>query len=252
MDTADRVERERQYHNQRWADAEHDERGHLDRWYMAVSEGMHEQDRLIREYGAGKRVLEIGCADGQLSIVEQGFPRDVGTYCGIDISDVAIGIARARADERGFKNCRFEAMNAEKLEFPDGSFDLVFARGVIHHLDVDHAFADASRVVAPGGKVLFYEPLGHNPLINAYRRSTPEMRTVDERPLLESDLEMARKYFRDVSYKPYGLTTVCAVPLGGTPLGRPALKCFSLIDKLIFAVPGLRRQAWYALIEARK
>src|SRR3546814_11483257 len=82
------------------------------------------------------------------------------TATGIDISDVAIEKGRERARQKGFTNVRLEAMNAEAMTFPDDSFDLVFGSGIIHHLDIDRAFGEIARVLRPGGRAVFIEPLG--------------------------------------------------------------------------------------------
>jgi hypothetical protein len=48
--------------------------------------------------------------------------------------------------------------------------------------DLSLACSEIARVLRPGGPAIFVEPLGHNPLINAYRKRTPALRTVDEHP----------------------------------------------------------------------
>src|SRR5436305_930171 len=46
--------------------------------------------------------------------------------------------------------------DAESLPFPDGSFDLVLGHAVLHHLpNLDQAFAEFHRVLAPGGHIVF-------------------------------------------------------------------------------------------------
>ena len=48
------------------------------------------------------------------------------------------------------------AADAEALPFEDESFDLVFGHAVLHHLpDLDQAFREFHRVLAPGGRVVF-------------------------------------------------------------------------------------------------
>src|SRR5262249_62341576 len=45
---------------------------------------------------------------------------------------------------------------AERLPFPDESFDLVFGHAVLHHLpDLDASFEEFARVLRPGGTVVF-------------------------------------------------------------------------------------------------
>ena len=243
---SEREDKEREHHNRRWAGD--DPRHHLHKWYFALKPGMDEQDRLVRESGAGGAVLELGCADGLLAIEEQRLPATVGSYFGIDISDVAVEKARVRAAQHGYRNCRFAAVSAEATGLDSGSFNVVYGRGIIHHLDLDRAYAEASRLLVPGGKAIFFEPLGYNPVLNGFRKRTPEARTDDERPLLEDDIFLARKHFRDVRYKAFGLTSVLSVPVRKTKAGPIALGFFAGIDRLLFALPPIRRQAWYALM----
>ena len=56
---------------------------------------------------------------------------------GIDISPVAVEQGRSRAAaEQVSDQVTFEVMDAESLQFPDGTFDLVCGSGVLHHLDL--------------------------------------------------------------------------------------------------------------------
>lgn len=241
----DRLEQERLFHNNL---ADNDTREHLSRWHSAVEFGKDELKQLVRELGRGKTILEYGCADGQLSIVNEDFALIARSFHGIDIADRAIEKARERAEHHGLKNCRFEAMNAEEMTFDDNTFDLIFGSGIIHHLDVDRAFKEISRVLVPGGRAIFYEPLGHNPLINWYRKRTPEMRTPDEHPLLESDFVVARKYFTTVECRFFGLTTLCAVPFINTFLWDPLMTFFKAVDRVLFKLPVVRKNAWFVLM----
>ena len=130
--------------------------------------------------------MEYGCGTGALAfdLAEQG-----SNSVAIDISPVAISEAEQVAHARGL-TARFEEMNAEAMTFDNDSFDLVFGSGILHHLDMERATQEVIGVLRPGGRAVFIEPLGYNPIINAYRRVTPTMRTEDEHPLLRSDLEL--------------------------------------------------------------
>ena len=243
---ADRVRREQEFHNQIYADGG---REHLTRWYDAVRSAEAEQDRLVRLHARGRSVLEYGCADGALSIDALGLPAIAAELHGIDISDYAIAAANARARAGGFEaKARFHAMNAEATTLADGAYDLVFGRSIIHHLDLDAAFREIARMLKPGGVAIFLEPMGHNPLINWYRRRTPALRTADEHPLLESDLAIARRYFTRVDAASYGLTSLLAAPFDSPKL----MRAFERVDRLLFRWPLLRRQAWFTLMLARK
>jgi SAM-dependent methyltransferase len=240
-----RKESERQFHNARFG-AEADPRAGINRWYAAVDEGSRLQLDLITGAAAGRRVLEYGCGNGVFCLRETQLAQISGEYHGIDISDLAIAQARRSLDESQRRHCHFEQMDAEALAYPDQYFDLVFGRGIIHHLTVRRAYAELSRVLKPGGQAIFFEPMGHNLAINLFRRRTPDLRTSDEHPLLTSDLREARGYFSRVESRFYGLATLAAVPFSRRLPGLMA-GCAAL-DRVLLKLPILRSQAWFVLL----
>jgi SAM-dependent methyltransferase len=78
-------------------------------------------------------------------------------------------------------------MNAHEMAFPDRFFDLVVGNGILHHLDLAVAMQEVDRILKPGAKALFQEPLGENPLLRLYR-SIARIHTPDECPLTRDDL----------------------------------------------------------------
>lgn len=124
-------------------------------------------------------VLEYGCGKGSYAFFLAKYGVRV---VGIDISEVGIRLAQERADCEGLKNVKFLVMDAEEMEFENNSFDLVCGTGILHHLDLNKALKELVRVLKPEGKAIFVEPLGHNPIINLYRKLTPSLRTKDEHP----------------------------------------------------------------------
>ena len=87
----------------------------------------------------------------------------------------------------------FRLMDAHELEFPDGHFDAVIGWGILHHLDLDRALGEVARVLAPGGVMVFSEPLDMNPVARLVRRLTPEARTPDEVPFRAAELAAVRR-----------------------------------------------------------
>jgi SAM-dependent methyltransferase len=251
-DDSARKESERAFHNARYMTSESDNRTSLDKWYSAVSAGARLQMKTVKRAAEGARVLEYGCADGRLSLLEERVPEGASRYFGIDISDQAIGHARSTAASLGLGNCQFEAMDAENMTFPDNGFDVVFGRGIIHHLDLQRSFSEIQRVLRPGGIAVFYEPMGHNPAINGFRKRTPEMRTPDEHPLLVQDFELARRYFRKVDTTYFGLTTLGAAALSGTRFAGPLMQACELLDRVLLRLPLLDRNAWFVLLALTK
>ncbi|TVV74584.1 class I SAM-dependent methyltransferase [Sphingomonas solaris] len=239
---AARVERERAFHNDRFTEETREAQG---KFYAAIKHGSTVYEDRVKRHAIGKDILEYG--SGALNQAALLAPV-AGSVMGIDISDVAIAAARA-AIPAGHANLRYEVMDAENLTLPDRSLDLIFGRGIIHHLDLCRSFETVARVLRPDGKAIFWEPLGHNLLLNLYRRATPNARTLDEHPLLKPDIELARSYFEDVRVTFYGLTTLASVPIRDTAIGDVLLNACALVDRALFVLPGVRWQAWYCLLE---
>jgi SAM-dependent methyltransferase len=144
-------------------------------------------------------------------------------------------------------------MDAENLQFPDASFDLVCGSGILHHLKLDQAYAEISRVLTPSGAAIFLEPLGHNPFINLYRRMTPELRSVDEHPLLLSDLELARNYFESIDTRFFHLATLAGVGARSSKHFGSVVGALDELDATLFAmIPWLRKFAWISVITLQK
>lgn len=244
-DTASRLENEKSFHDNRFTEEIRDAQG---KYYSSIKRGSSQYEKRIIELAQGRDILEYGCGAISQGVTLSSVSRSL---TGIDISTVAIDKANAAAAKNGLSNVHYLAMNAEKMTFPDDSFDLVFGRGIIHHLDLESSFESIRRVLRPGGTALFWEPLGHNPVLNRYRQWTPEARTPDEHPLLKSDFALAQRYFDLVGLDFYGLTTLLSVPLRDTATGEAVLSITSAIDRALFRSP-LRWLAWYALIELRK
>lgn len=243
-----RTESERDFHDLRYGE-EVDLRSGLDRWYRAVDSGRRLQDAMLMQLAYGRDVLEIGSADGTYSLDETTLASLPRTFHGIDISGRAVEKAATKAAIRGYTRARYSVMNAEHTEFPTASFDLVYGRGILHHLDLEASYRELARLLRHGGKALFYEPMGHNPLLNWYRRRTPGMRTPDEHPMLMRDFDHARRHFRSVRIHHYGLFTLGVVPLGESAFGVTMMRAMERVDAVALELPGLRSQSWFALME---
>jgi ubiquinone/menaquinone biosynthesis C-methylase UbiE len=81
-------------------------------------------------------------------------------------------IARARFGDQA----KFILFNGRQIPFPDGSFDLVFAACVFHHIDHREHMAMMSeffRVLKPGGLAVIYEHNPYNPMTRHVVNSCP-------------------------------------------------------------------------------
>lgn len=241
-----RLDRERAYFDAHYDTSARDAQM---KYYAAIEDCRTSYMDLVTRHAAGGRVLEFACGTGETTFeVAPVADRVVG----IDISAKAVERARAAATERGVSNVTFEVMDAQKTTFEDESFDLIAATGVIHHMDVEMAFAEVKRLLKPSGVAVFVEALGHNPAINAYRALTPAARSDDEAPLKRRDLKVAERLFDRVDYDFFGLTTLASVFVRSTPVGRPAYQALRAVDGVLLRVPGLRWGAWTVLMQLRK
>lgn len=208
--------------------------------------------RFVREWlaarTAGRDVLDYCCGNGETALWLAAHGANV---VGIDISPVSVQNATAAAVERGLRErARFVVMDAEQMEFPDGRFDFVTVNGVLHHLDLDKAYAELARVLRPGGQVIATESLRHNPVIQWYRRLTPQMRTPWEvdHILGKSEIFSAERSFDRVEVAAFfHLFTILAVPFRNTAVFRPVLGLLSAIDALALRLPLVKWQAWMAV-----
>lgn len=222
-------------------------RGNLGAVYSITGESHGYFEQRLTQLAAGTDVLEIGCGNGAHALDLSKTARSV---TGIDISDVAVEIGEKKSREAGVENAHFITMDAEQLQFPDSSFGLICGVGILHHLDLQHAYSELARTLTPGGRAVFLEPLGYNPFINLFRRLTPSIRTPDEHPLLRADLDLAKRYFRSVEIRYYYLTTLLTVPVSRTPIGKPLVSVANAIDRALFAaIPPVKNYAWMVLME---
>jgi len=194
---------------------------------------------------AGRTVLDYGCGNGEESLfaARHGAARVVG----IDISEVSIKNCRLRGDrERLGQLVEFRVNDGEALEFEDNSFDVAMEYGVLHHVDLEAAMRELARVLKPHGRMICTEALGHNPIIQAYRRRTPELRTQweVEHILRKEAFATMSRYFRRIEPRFFNLATLAAVPFRKSAMFRPLLRLLEAIDVVLLRTPGLKWHAW--------
>lgn len=152
----------------------------------------------------GKRLLDLGCGAGESSVY---FALNGARVDAVDISPEFIAVLRRLAARHGVEIASRIAP-AEALPFPDATFDLVFGNGVLHHVELVPALKEIRRVLKPGGKAAFVEPLKHNPVIEVYRRLACDNRTPTESPLGFDDFSRVRSVFPRLSHREFWLTTL--------------------------------------------
>lgn len=122
----------------------------LDQYHF---EKLHHLPRLIDFNGyQGLRVLEVGCGAGT-DLVR--FAKGGAIVTGVDLSSSGIELARANFAQQGLSAVLREA-DGEALPFPDETFDLVYAHGVVPYTAHDRALvSECRRVLKRGGTAVF-------------------------------------------------------------------------------------------------
>ena len=123
---------------------------------------------LVAEYGGGgKRILDAGCGSGATAIVLFGDLLRCNHYVGIDSEDIT-SMAADRFHEHAYPG-EFVQMDIEELVDSDQEpFDVILAEGVLHHTNnVEKSIWALSKVLKPGGKLMFYVSTCESPLRKA-------------------------------------------------------------------------------------
>lgn len=121
---------------------------------------------------AAARILDVASGAGYPALALARAVRPEGRVVATDISQRMMAIASERARTERLENIEFAAMDAEALQFEDGSFDVVTnAYGLMFCPDPLRALSEAHRVLAPGGRVAIvtWDEPSRNPFFTVIR-----------------------------------------------------------------------------------
>ncbi len=246
MSLTDKNIREKEFHNKLQSRT----RGRFENiFYKAIYNSGEDFFHFLKINSNNSLILDYGCGIGEsLKKVIDFKPKKI---IGIDISEVSIQKAKNIIDKSNI-NIELLVDNCEKTKFENGTFDIVYGTGILHHLDMKTCIEEINRILKPGGKILFIEPLGTNPLINFYRKLTPKSRSKDEHPLEKSDFDLIKGKFSNMKIKYYGLLTLFFFPFYFSPKKSIIFKVLKYLDQLLFKIKIFKKLAWSVLIIAEK
>lgn len=122
-------------------------------WFARVEQHRYEKEPFIHtmaQFSAhrGKKLLEVGVGAGSDHLQ---WARAGAVCFGVDLTQRAIDTTRAHLALHGLSST-LQRIDAETLPFPDGSFDVVYSWGVIHHsAHPERIVREIKRVLRPGG-----------------------------------------------------------------------------------------------------
>ncbi len=184
MDYTPRALREQSYHNKI---AKTIELKDLEISKIFESPTALENRYVLNELGdlTNIRLLDLGCGSGESSVYLASKGAEVHAT---DISDAMLQIAQKLALKHNV-TIHTKVTGAEQLPYPDNYFDVVYGNGVLHHVELEPTASEVYRVLKPGGRSYFIEPLPYNPLIQIYRLLAGANRTEDEKPLTYNQIK---------------------------------------------------------------
>lgn len=194
----------------------------------------------------GRDVLECGCGLGVLSTLMALSGARVSAF---DLSPASIEVARRRAELHGVADAiEFTVAAGEELPYENDRFDAMIGKGVLHHLDASLAAPELHRVLRPGGRAAFAEPLGTNPVVAFARDQLPyphkNPRGADM-PLDYEDIRAWGAPFREASYEEIELLSMVRRALGV----RRSLHALARADDRLLALrPHLGRWCRYVVL----
>ncbi|HEY9698796.1 MAG TPA: class I SAM-dependent methyltransferase [Trichocoleus sp.] len=216
----------------------------------------------------GKLLLDLGCGAGENSV----YFASKGANCiATDYSPGMVETALKLAQTNGVE-VEGRVINAMAIDFPDQTFDIVYAANLLHHLpNPKLAIREMHRVLKPGGLMCFWEPLKHNPIINVYRRIATKVRTEDEMPLDINMVNFVESLFAKTTADTFWIATLWIflrfyliekvnpneerywkkIIVEHQRLEKDYLR-LEQIDRFLKQIPGMKRFAWNLAVVAMK
>jgi len=226
------------------------------KWYSTTQRSMDYREAWLRKNVPGRIFIDYACGNGENAIIAAKL--GAALAIGIDVSEVSVENATRIAAEEGVGDrCIFFAGDCENTGLPANSIDVILCSFMLHHLDLTYAYPEMARILKPGGVVFAHESLAYNPVIMAYRRLTPDLRTEWEKDHILSlkHVRMAKKWFNIGAIRYWHmLAPLTAFFRRVPPVFKVLIGVANVVDDVLTRIPGVQLWAWlfsYELIKPR-
>lgn len=195
----------------------------------------------------GTNVLDLCAGDGihAIEFAKIGF-----NILATDIAPNSIEIAKIRAKKANLTNIHFQVANAEYLDFPPESFDIITIVGSLSYLDYNLFIGQVNKVLKPGGKLLILDSYNHNPVyilnrVFHYIKGERTLSTLKRMPSKKT-IKRLTQIFSDVNVSYFGIFAFIGKPLSLLVGENKTAKIISKLDKTFHF---LRSYAFKIVIE---
>ena len=208
-------------------------------------------------------LAELCCGRGEaLSLLGTRAAR----YVGVDISENMLQAAMAA---HRHPRAAFLQADATRVPLAEASVDTVVMLGGIHHVPArERLFAEVSRILKPGGRFVFREPVSDFVLWRALRaiiyKLSPMLDEQTERPLVYAETVplLEQCGLRPLQYRTHGFFGFCLFMNSDVlvfnrlfrfiPGIRGVTRASAAVDEALLALPGLARAGLQVIGVAQK
>ena len=194
----------------------------------------------------GKTVLDLGCGDGENTVL---LARRGAQVKALDISDELIKIARNRLVANNINSgVEFFVGSAHDLPLADESVDVVFGMAILHHLELPLVAREVHRILRKGGRAIFSEPVRNSKTVKFIRNLIP-YKSPDvspfERPLTDKELIDFGQAFSDYHSKSFSLPYMSLAQM--LPIVRDRIELLYRFDQAV--LQKIRFLEYYATMK---
>jgi ubiquinone/menaquinone biosynthesis C-methylase UbiE len=203
---------------------------------------------------ADKLVLDLACGVGYSTQELAGrgarvFPLDLSSQ---GLRKTLQRLERARLGDK----VAAVRSSVEQLPFADASIEAVFAQNFLMHVNPELVGREVWRVLKPGGRAIFVEPLAHHPLVKLYRTLFSSYKGIKPKWSSREDLQLLGQPFSYTKTSGFYLLTALA-SIGFIQkrpwLLKPVFTVLHGLDRLLLKLfPGLEKYTWVSVTELVK